>query len=334
MTETARFIGMLRASAAHNADPNKPTDHGYSPYAATNASHKSLKATAAARKPIFIPLLESLIHATKHRLPYPNEPLTYESKVALDRILDTLNNTASITSPAMAGRFPVLSTSDLPRASAEEQSATASPARGTAMLNSIFKSVRVPEFRFKWMFWAEKGQQATPKDKTASSDDFASRPKPLGDQIISVKEFYQHFNNIPVENLKLRDSIHLFHLGVKPVWEDPRNVRGGAWYFKISKDLAAQFWHEICLLAVGDILQGAVETKRASFNDDICGISYSVRWNAVQIAVWNRDAENEAGRDKLLEVILAQLSEELRPKKEDNYWYKAHKEHKGFIEQQ
>jgi hypothetical protein len=41
-----------------------------------------------------------------------------------------------------------------------------------------------------------------------------------------------------------------------------------------------------------------------------------VRWNAVQIAVWNRDAENEAGRE---------------PKKQDSYWYKAHNEHKGFV---
>ncbi|KAH7067263.1 translation initiation factor eIF 4e-like domain-containing protein [Paraphoma chrysanthemicola] len=249
--------------------------------------------------------------------------------------LKTIANSLGVTvhSPTMAGRFPVLSTSNLPRATPEEQSATASPARGTAMLNSIFKSVRVPEFRHKWMFWAEKGQQATTKDKSAQSEEYASRPKPLGGEIISVKEFYQHFNNIPVESLKLRDSIHLFHLGVKPVWEDPRNTRGGAWYFKIPKDQAAQFWHEMCLLAVGDGLQGAVETKRASFNDDICGISYSVRWNAVQIAVWNRDAENEAGKEKLLKTILEKLSEELQPKKEDSYWYKAHKEHKGFIEQ-
>lgn len=233
----------------------------------------------------------------------------------------------------MAARLPVLSTSNLSGPTAEEQSSTASPARGSAMRQAIFKSVRVPEFRFKWLFWAEKGQQAPPKDKSATSEEYASRPKPLGDQIISVKEFYQHFNNIPVENLKLRDSIHLFHLGVKPVWEDPRNAKGGAWYFKIPKDHAEQFWHEMCLLAVGDVLQGAVETKRASFNDDICGISYSVRWNAVQIAVWNRDADNQAGREKLLAIILDKLSDELRPKKEDSYWYKAHKEHKGFIEQ-
>ncbi|KAF7570981.1 CDC33 Translation initiation factor 4E eIF-4E [Pyrenophora tritici-repentis] len=337
MNETNRLIRMLRASVAQHADHSYSSDRQF--HDSANDIRKNLRTSAAARKPLSVSLLEDLIYATKHGVPYPSEPLTYQSKVALEHILDTLNRTipqepaVSITFPTMAGRFPVLSTSNLPAASAEEQSATASPARGTAMLNNIFKSVRVPEFRFKWMFWAEKGQQAAPKDKSASSEEYLTRPKPLGEQIVSVKEFYQHFNNIPVENLKLRDSIHLFHLGVKPVWEDPRNMRGGAWYFKVSKDLASQFWHEMCLLAVGDILQGAVETKRASFNDDICGISYSVRWNAVQIAVWNRDADNEDGRTKLLAVILDKLSEELRPKKEDSYWYKAHKEHKGFIEQ-
>ncbi|KAF1994895.1 translation initiation factor eIF4e [Amniculicola lignicola CBS 123094] len=229
----------------------------------------------------------------------------------------------------MAGRFPVLSTSNLPSASAAEAENTASPARGTAMLNSIFKSVRVPEFRFRWQFWAEKGQQSS-ATKPSAADEYASRPKPLGEQIISIKEFYQHFNNIPIDSLKLRDSIHLFHLGVKPLWEDPRNTRGGAYYFRVSRESAAQVWHEMCLLAVGDVLQGAVETKRDSFNDDICGISYSVRWNAVQIAVWNRDADNEAGKEMLLQTILDKLSEEIKPKK-DAYWYKAHKEHKGFI---
>lgn len=283
----------------------------------------------------------------------PAEPLGEEFQPHLNAAIDTLNNITvkTLFTAAMAGRLPALSTSDLPAASSSEASATASPARGSAMLNSIFKSVRVPEFKYRWQFWAEKGQQQPPPktaSTTAGAEEYANRPKPLGDQIVSVKDFYQHFNNIPVESLKLRDSIHLFHLGVKPLWEDPRNTKGGAWYFRIGKEQAGQFWHEICLLAVGDVLQGAVETKRAcecfsvhcvvsspttnvqiAFNDDICGVSYSVRWNAVQIAIWTRDADNEAGKEKLLQTILEKLSAELEPKK-DSYWYKAHKEHKGF----
>ena len=310
MTEATRLIGMLRASAAQNADRNKRINHSSSPYT-TFFKIPKLQAEPERRNASPVSLLEGLVQATKHGVSRPPEPLSAEFKAGLSQVLHILNTilpavivssspskqqqrehgndvaiencqrfftvrsnnkqlrkTAKglgipILPPDMAGRFPVLSTSNLPQATPEEQAANASPARGHAMLNSIFKSVRVPEFRFKWMFWAEKGQQSTPKDKAANSDEYASRPKPLGEQIISVKEFYQHFNNIPVENLKLRDSIHLFHLGVKPVWEDPRNARGGAWYFKVSKDIASQFWHEMCLLAVGDILQSAIETKRA-----------------------------------------------------------------------
>lgn len=214
----------------------QPTDDFANDLAVANCKRVFAAATEKAN-------LEALITKLKIPIPSPSNPK-----------FDT-----------MAGRLPVLSTSNLPAATAQEASATASPARGSAMLNSIFKSVRVPEFRFKWQFWAEKGQQTTPgskSDAAAGAEEYASRPKPLGEQIVSVKEFYQHFNNIPVDSLKLRDSIHLFHVGVKPLWEDPRNARGGAFYFRIGKELAPQFWHEICLLAVGDVLQGAVETKR------------------------------------------------------------------------
>lgn len=216
--------------------------------------------------------LEALYYIeTCHPLPPPPaSPLSKEFQPRIDFVIGTLNKIANKTfediAGEMASRLPTLSTADLPAASPSEASATASPARGTAMLNSIFKSVRVPEFKYRWQFWAERGQQQPPAkaaSATAGAEEYANRPKPLGEQIISVKDFYQHFNNIPVESLKLRDSIHLFHLGVKPLWEDPRNAKGGAWYFRIGKEHAAQFWHEICLLAVGDVLQGAVETKRA-----------------------------------------------------------------------
>lgn len=272
MAEVARLIGMLRASAGQNANIEKPLF--------TEPTTRKPKAEPKGIQHVLCLLRSSAAResaAPKSRTRPPSNASDIKNDLAVANCRRIFAARADVKklytiaisvqapplSPTMAGRFPVLSTSNLPPASASEQSATASPARGSAMLNSIFKSVRVPEFRFRWMFWAEKGQQSGPKDKTTQSEDYASRPKPLGEQIISIKEFYQHFNNIPVENLKLRDSIHLFHMGVKPVWEDPRNERGGAWYFKVSKDVAPQFWHELCLLAVGDVLQGAVETKRA-----------------------------------------------------------------------
>jgi hypothetical protein len=271
MAEPARLIGMLRASASQIANIDKPLSIGPTTRK-PKAEHKCIQhifdllKSSAARKTVANKSCTRSTTASdiKNDFAVANCRRIFAARTDVKKLhLIAISVQAPHPSPTMAGRFPVLSTSNLPPASAAEQSATASPARGSAMLNSIFKSVRVPEFRFRWMFWAEKGQQSGPKDKTTQSEDYASRPKPLGEQIISIKEFYQHFNNIPVENLKLRDSIHLFHMGIKPVWEDPRNERGGAWYFKVSKDVAPQFWHELCLLAVGDVLQGAVETKRA-----------------------------------------------------------------------
>jgi hypothetical protein len=58
--------------------------------------------------------------------------------------------------------------------------------------------------------------------------------------------------------LKLRDSVHLFKRGVKPLWEDPRNVHGGAWTFRVPKETASEFWMHTCLLAIGERLQEAV----------------------------------------------------------------------------
>ena len=272
MAETARLRDMLRASAANTANVEKPINPESSTHTspASNNTHsvadllKSPASQQLATTHSFIHLNKANTGDNHNGLAVANCERIFTVHPGPDKV-QNLAITHSTPHPisTMAGRCPVLNTSDLPQASASEMSATASPARGSAMLNSIFKSVRVPEFRFRWMFWAEKGQQGGAKDKSAQPEEYASRPKPLGEQIISIKEFYQHFNNIPVESLKLRDSIHLFHMGIKPVWEDPRNTRGGAWYFKVTKDMAPQFWHELCLLAVGDVLQGAVETKRA-----------------------------------------------------------------------
>ena len=39
---------------------------------------------------------------------------------------------------------------------------------------------------------------------------------------------------------------------MRPVWEDPRNVEGGAWTFRVSKSVSGEFWIEVLLLAVGE----------------------------------------------------------------------------------
>ena len=82
--------------------------------------------------------------------------------------------------------------------------------------------------------------------------------------ISDVREFWSVFNNFDVTKLPMRDSIHLFHKGVKPVWEDPRNEKGGCWTFRVPKDKVREFWVEVCMMAIGEKLQDAVASDRIS----------------------------------------------------------------------
>lgn len=66
-----------------------------------------------------------------------------------------------------------------------------------------------------------------------------------------------------------------------------------------------------------------------AFNDDICGASYSIRFTSILITIWNRDAENTEGIQRILETVLEQIPEELVPKP-SAYYYKKHSDHAGF----
>jgi hypothetical protein len=78
-----------------------------------------------------------------------------------------------------------------------------------------------------------------------------------------VQTFWETFNNFPLGSLMLRDSVHLFKKTVKPVWEDRRNVRGGSWTFRVPKQDSAEVWKNIQLMAIGEVLQDAVEPGKA-----------------------------------------------------------------------
>ncbi|KAF2104769.1 translation initiation factor eIF4e [Rhizodiscina lignyota] len=238
----------------------------------------------------------------------------------------------------MATRLPNLLTSHLPGISESDASATSSPSRGKQMAAFIRQKTagRYPLCHV-WDFWHDR-QDRKPKARSESppdSDSSAATGPSYEDRLVNlhtvsdIKQFWELFNNFDVTTLPLRDSVHLFHHGVKPVWEDPRNVRGGSWTFRVPKEKAPQFWKETCVMAIGDELQRAVETDRTTFRDDICGISLSVRFTSTLVTIWNRDGDHEDGIQNILKTVLNGLSPELIPK-ESAYYYKKHSEHAGF----
>lgn len=48
------------------------------------------------------------------------------------------------------------------------------------------------------------------------------------------------------------------HKGVKPLWEDPQNERGGAWNFRIAKASTPVVWRELLMALVGEQFEDTI----------------------------------------------------------------------------
>jgi hypothetical protein len=81
----------------------------------------------------------------------------------------------------------------------------------------------------------------------------------LGSQIESIQDFWRYNNNMPIDQIKMRESIYFFKSGFKPIWEDRRNILGGSWTFRVSKNLGSDFWTRIQLMAISETLEGVLE---------------------------------------------------------------------------
>ncbi|KAL8728820.1 MAG: hypothetical protein Q9166_005137 [cf. Caloplaca sp. 2 TL-2023] len=228
--------------------------------------------------------------------------------------------------------------------SASSSPSTAAPSDRSAMRLNMLRKIRPPPFRHAWAFYHEKGSPSA--DVSAPYEE---RLTTMLENIITIKTFWELLNQFPLQSLKMRDSIHFFKRTVRPVWEDPRNVHGGSWTFRVNKEKSAEFWKEVLLLAVGEQFSDAIQQGMSHLarllatsldeafadahdaGDDICGLTLSRRFNADLISIWNRRTNNQASIDGIRDVVLAQLSDELKPK-EGTFYYKPHSEHKGFDE--
>lgn len=123
------------------------------------------------------------------------------------------------------------------------------PTRKTLHQNIIGKLRPLP-FQYRWVVWFEKHME------TASYDD---RLYLLHEDVSDIATFYRVYNNYPWDKVKLRDTVHIFRKGTKPIWEDPENVKGGCWTFQVPKAKSQAFFHELAILCMANELQAALQ---------------------------------------------------------------------------
>jgi translation initiation factor 4E len=87
---------------------------------------------------------------------------------------------------------------------------------------------------------------------------------------------------------------NLFKTGIKPMWEDESNSKGGKWMIRCKKDFSSRLWEDLILGVVGNVF----DTE-----EDICGAVISIRETHDIISIWNKTSNNQEIRDKIREIL-------------------------------
>ncbi|KAI4181630.1 MAG: hypothetical protein LQ346_006728, partial [Caloplaca aetnensis] len=194
------------------------------------------------------PFLSSLVDIILDTVTIINDT-TDSSAIALS------TRTQASTMPPTNPLAPKLQVNGLATVSENNSPSTSTPTDRTAMKMNMLRKIRPPPFRYAWTIYHEKNLPATTTTTTSTeptSGAYEDRLTCMLENIITIKTFWEVVNQFPLANLKMKDSVHFFKRGVRPVWEDARNVEGGAWTFRVGKSSSAEFWVEVLLLAVGE----------------------------------------------------------------------------------
>ncbi|KAM7270923.1 hypothetical protein ACFE04_030137 [Oxalis oulophora] len=153
---------------------------------------------------------------------------------------------------------------------------SSSAASASASANSITHPLE-----HSWTFWFDnpqaKSKQATWGSSMRSIFTFAT-----------VEEFWSLYNNIHhPSKLLVGADFHCFKYKIEPKWEDPVCANGGKWTVQFPRGKSDTSWLYTLLAMIGE---------QFDHGDDICGAVVSVRGKQEKIALWTKNAANEAAQ--------------------------------------
>lgn len=135
----------------------------------------------------------------------------------------------------------------------------------------------------------------------------------------TAEDFWSLYNHIKLASeLRQGCDYSMFKQGIRPMWEDDANKKGGRWLISLDKKQRAndldRFWLEVLLCMIGEAFN--------EFSDDVCGAVVNVRTKGDKIGVWTADAT----RGTSVMEIGRKLKERLRIAPKVIIGYQIHKD--------
>lgn len=111
----------------------------------------------------------------------------------------------------------------------------------------------------------------------------------------SVEQWWSLYCHLlrPTE-LKPYRKLHLFKAGIKPMWEDPENIKGGKWILRLRKNKVNRAWENVCMAMLGE---------QFLVGPEICGIVLSTQYPEDLLSVWNRTATDVGSTNRIRDVL-------------------------------
>lgn len=114
----------------------------------------------------------------------------------------------------------------------------------------------------------------------------------------TVEDFWGLYNHLEhASKLNLNCGYYFFKKGIRPMWEDATNNKGGRWVFNLKKgfNVTDQTWMELLLCLIGEAFDDS--------NDNICGAFVLVKRGNDRLGVWTKEATNRDANMHIGEVI-------------------------------
>eukprot|EP00055_Hartaetosiga_balthica_P005730 m.17256 g.17256 ORF g.17256 m.17256 type:complete len:194 (+) comp4753_c0_seq1:45-626(+) len=144
--------------------------------------------------------------------------------------------------------------------------------------------------RSEWCMWLHEKKTAS---KFAPNTDFMSQLQLLG-KFNSIEQFWDLYLHMKKPSEMDDMTLYLFKEGIRPLWEDEKNVQGGKYTINFKKGIVSRAWEEILFAVLGEQLEGS---------DDINGIVLSVRSYQDSINFWVRDMSSAVKKDGITSSV-------------------------------
>lgn len=111
----------------------------------------------------------------------------------------------------------------------------------------------------------------------------------------SVQQWWSLYSHlIRPTALKPYRELSLFKQGIKPMWEDPANSKGGQWVIRLRKNKIERAWENVCMAMLGE---------QFLVGDEICGIVLQTKYPEDSLSVWNRTATDMTSTTRIRDTL-------------------------------